>query len=108
METEEREDDFFIHEDFPHLELMEEMGIAYEELSPECQQKIKTFRKFYEEAWIDGALTKPELDELKILSYKICEQIKKDSPKKGAEGAAVVSTIAGIISGFFGVKIFRK
>lgn len=97
--------------DFPHEELMDELGLSITDLKTSLQRDIVTFDKKYMDAIIDGTITKLERQELITESYEIAKEIKKDHTGKSDNNGAVGGILAGIfltLGAVLGIKQIAK
>lgn len=98
----------------PHKELMDEMGLKYEDLSEYIKSSIRLFEEQYDQSLnSDGYLDIEEESELITASVKIEQDIKKWSAKDennngGKVATAVTLTLFGLIGLALGIKNLRE
>ncbi len=99
------------NQDFPHEELMDELGLSVNDLKASLQRDILTFDKKYMDAIIDGTITKQERQELITESYDIAKEIKENYGGKSDNNGAVGGILAGIfltLGAVLGIKQIAK
>lgn len=109
METEDNFE-WFMGEDMPHLEFMEENELEPKDFSESLREKLTTFDTEFKLALSDGIFTEEEYESLYAKSTELEHLIRKEleSKKETSQTGAVVAVLIGL-GAIIGLgKIFRS
>lgn len=109
MESENMSE-WFIADDMPHKEFMEENDLLPSDFSDSLKQKLTQFDMELAKMLEDGILTKEEYYSLHAMSVELEKLIRKelDDKKESSQTGAVVAILIGI-GAIVGLgKIFRS
>ncbi|MNE25033.1 hypothetical protein D3C80_1183490 [compost metagenome] len=102
--------EWFIADDMPHKEFMEENDLVPNDFSDSLKQKLTEFDIEFAQMLEDGIVTKEEYYSLHAMSVELEKLIRKewDSKKESSQTGAVVAILIGI-GAIVGLgKIFRS
>lgn len=98
-----------LYEALPHDEIMDILGLSFDDLNPEIQRDIRAFDALYTEASVDVDISDEEEKEIITASYKIAQRIKKEYGTDNSDVAVgIFSILALSVAAFFGVKQLTK
>lgn len=109
METEDNFE-WFMGEDMPHLEFMDENGLEPKDFSESLRGKLTAFDAEFNIALSDGIYTEGEYESLYAKSAELEHLIRKEweSKKESSSTGAVVAVLIGL-GAIIGLgKIFKS